>query len=282
MEAKNQETKLSLSQKMKDVFVNKVELSLQKVVEESGFDEKEVKEYIKQTGLYALNEESGVVQKSQLLRLKLYVLSTEDSIETPIKELIPVLEAQLSNIPYVRFNSGNGHLVVEEITVPAVEKLMETGFKIDDKTIKIIAPDIEEKRKFSRDHAMHLEGILRGKLGKGVAFIVDGLLTTRKGVYLGHQKFRSVTEVRDYFGKLLKKAEVGTKLVNPESDLMKELIKYHNKGEDKMKGFDHFEINYHPEHNDTKCFLIVRDDGSKEDFSYVKCVKKISELVKKN
>ena len=61
---------------------------------------------------------------------------------------------------------------------------------------------------------------------------------------------------------------------------MIDLLKYHEKGEEKLKDFDFFEVNLHPKFTDTKCFFVVRKDGSKEDFSYVKCVKEIAKMIK--
>ncbi|WP_420213974.1 DUF3223 domain-containing protein [Listeria monocytogenes] len=36
----------------------------------------------------------------------------------------------------------------------------------------------------------------------------------------------------------------------------------------------------HPKFTETKCFLIVKQDGTKEDFSFNKCVKQIGNLIK--
>lgn len=47
-----------------------------------------------------------------------------------------------------------------------------------------------------------------------------------------------------------------------------------------MENFEHFEVGIHPEHQDTRCFFVVKKDESKEDFSYVKCIKEISRLIK--
>lgn len=57
-------------------------------------------------------------------------------------------------------------------------------------------------------------------------------------------------------------------------------MNYHPKCEKKLENFDHFEIDLHPEHKDTYCFFIVKKDDTKEDFSYVKCIKEISRLIK--
>jgi len=57
-------------------------------------------------------------------------------------------------------------------------------------------------------------------------------------------------------------------------------MKYHDSGDKKMEGFDHFTVDVHPKFSDTKCFFVVRKDGTKEDFSYVKCMKEISKMIK--
>lgn len=39
-----------------------------------------------------------------------------------------------------------------------------------------------------------------------------------------------------------------------------------------MKDFDHFEAGEHPSYPKTRCFFVVRKDGSKEDFSISKSI----------
>jgi len=39
-----------------------------------------------------------------------------------------------------------------------------------------------------------------------------------------------------------------------------------------MDNFDHFTVNVHPTHNDSRCFFVVKKDGSSEDFSVIKCI----------
>ena len=64
----------------------------------------------------------------------------------------------------------------------------------------------------------------------------------------------------------------GEKLDQADEDFMKEILKHHHNSEEKMKDFGHFEVGAHPEFNKTRCFFVVRKDGSKEDFSVSKCI----------
>lgn len=54
-----------------------------------------------------------------------------------------------------------------------------------------------------------------------------------------------------------------------------ELVKLHEKGEEKLKGLKSFTVGFHPEYEETRCFFIVKKDGTKEDFSLTKCLAKL-------
>jgi len=53
---------------------------------------------------------------------------------------------------------------------------------------------------------------------------------------------------------------------------MQNIIEHHAKGKAKMQEFDHFEVGVHPEFEKTRCFFVVKKDGTKEDFSVTKCL----------
>jgi hypothetical protein len=54
-----------------------------------------------------------------------------------------------------------------------------------------------------------------------------------------------------------------------------ELLKHHEKGEEKLKDIKDFTVSLHPEYKQTRCFFVIRTDGSKEDFSFHKCLNKM-------
>lgn len=72
-----------------------------------------------------------------------------------------------------------------------------------------------------------------------------------------------------------------SKVKEPHETMLKELLKHHEKGEKKLDNFDHFTVDIHPEFKETRCFFIVRKDGSKEDFSAKKCIANIKECTSK-
>ena len=64
----------------------------------------------------------------------------------------------------------------------------------------------------------------------------------------------------------------GEKLTGNDEEFMKELVKFHEKGEAKLANFDHFVVGEHPDYAKTRCFFVSRKDGNKEDFSISKCI----------
>lgn len=66
--------------------------------------------------------------------------------------------------------------------------------------------------------------------------------------------------------------ENGAKLEGYDEQFLKTLLSHHEKHDDKMKDFEHFSVDNHPDYPNTRCFFVVRKDGSKEDFSMSRCV----------
>lgn len=55
-----------------------------------------------------------------------------------------------------------------------------------------------------------------------------------------------------------------------------ELLKHHDKAEEKLKGAKDFTVGLHPEFQQTRCFFVVKEDGSREDFSFHKCLSSLA------
>jgi hypothetical protein len=50
---------------------------------------------------------------------------------------------------------------------------------------------------------------------------------------------------------------------------------YHDNADAKLKNLKHFVVDVHPNYMDTRCLFAVKEDGSREDFSVVKCIDSI-------
>jgi len=64
--------------------------------------------------------------------------------------------------------------------------------------------------------------------------------------------------------------------------MLVELLKFHEKKDEKLKDLDYFTCDVHPVYNETRCFFVVRKDGSREDFSFTKSLVRLEEEKRKN
>jgi len=61
-------------------------------------------------------------------------------------------------------------------------------------------------------------------------------------------------------------------LKEAEAKQVRELLSYHDNAENKLKNLKHFVVDVHPQFMDTRCLFVVKEDGTREDFSVVKCI----------
>jgi hypothetical protein len=87
------------------------------------------------------------------------------------------------------------------------------------------------------------------------------------GVY-----YADINKVKSKARAILNLKKDGEKLAGNDEEFMKELIKFHDKGDDKMKDFEGFEVGVHPDYEKTRCFFVLKKGGAKEDFSVSKCI----------
>ncbi|CAN1137888.1 Protein EMBRYO DEFECTIVE 514 [Linum perenne] len=100
-----------------------------------------------------------------------------------------------------------------------------------------------------------------------------------KEVCLGPKKFGTAVEMFDYFFKLLHVWPPNVDLNKYEHMVMLDLLKKgHQESEKKIgTGVKSFQIRNHPMWK-SRCFFIIREDESVEDFSFRKCVDHILPL----
>ena len=84
--------------------------------------------------------------------------------------------------------------------------------------------------------------------------------------------YLDINKVKSKSRAILNLKQDGDRLDGNDAEFVKELLGLHEKADEKMKNFDHFEVNTHPQYDKTRCFFVVRKDGSKEDFSLTRCI----------
>ncbi|XP_073036739.1 uncharacterized protein [Primulina eburnea] len=99
------------------------------------------------------------------------------------------------------------------------------------------------------------------------------------GASVGMKSFGSSVEMFDYFYKLLHTWPANIDLNKYEHIMMLELLKKgHMEAERKIGcGVKGFQVRFHPQFK-SRCFFIIRDDESVDDFSFRKCVHNILPL----
>lgn len=92
--------------------------------------------------------------------------------------------------------------------------------------------------------------------------------------------YMDINKVKSKSRAILNVKRDGEKLDQADEDFMKEILRHHHRHEEKMKDFASFEVGPHPEFPKTRCFFVVRKDGSKEDFSVTKCISNLEQATK--
>lgn len=95
---------------------------------------------------------------------------------------------------------------------------------------------------------------------------------TIAGIY-----YTDINKVKSKSRAILNIVKDGDKLDKPDADFMSEILKFHDRHDEKVKNFAHFEVGCHPEFTKTRCFFVVKKDGSKEDFSVSKCINNLEQ-----
>jgi hypothetical protein len=110
-----------------------------------------------------------------------------------------------------------------------------------------------------------------GKRGEKGA---KGAKDTQSFTIAGETYF-SVNKVKSKARTILNSKKDGSSLNEKEESFIKELLDNHEKKEQKMKDFKEFQVGPHPDHNETRCFFVMRNSGEKEDFSISKCITRL-------
>ena len=199
-------------------------------------------------------------------------------------------------IDYLRFSNDSGHLGVFK---SKVDKLKKLDFSINDTNIQIIKAEGDSLIDFWKCHGNHIDMCL-GKMNKKKDKKGKDKYEKKhedkkekpekdkhdkhdktktklsKPVQLGTMKFLDTKDIRQKARSILNNIQAGQKPQHHEEKFLKDILTYHpnsNKGND----LDYFTTGQNPDYSGSKCFLIVKTDGTTEDFSINKCLDTIQE-----
>eukprot|EP00403_Amphidinium_massartii_P029325 CAMPEP_0178393126 /NCGR_PEP_ID=MMETSP0689_2-20121128/12028_1 /TAXON_ID=160604 /ORGANISM="Amphidinium massartii, Strain CS-259" /LENGTH=834 /DNA_ID=CAMNT_0020013711 /DNA_START=22 /DNA_END=2523 /DNA_ORIENTATION=+ len=102
---------------------------------------------------------------------------------------------------------------------------------------------------------------------------------TRESEKAGHMRvgsgnYANRTELRRHCRELLAKYTDDAQLEPEDERFAKELLENHSRATEKMKNMVRVTVAFNPAHN-SRTFYVVRADGTKEDFSYLRCVQNV-------
>jgi len=113
------------------------------------------------------------------------------------------------------------------------------------------------------------------------AWLVSKLPRSPRRIYrFGDFQFPSKDAARQFFGEIRRGLELGSTITNPAYAIaVAELFRGHIEHANKAKcGVKRFYVNQAPDHPNTTCFWIEREDGSVTDFGFAACVQTIGGL----
>ena len=219
----------------------------------------------------------------------IYTIKANEKTDLKWKE---VQEELLSKNPaliisYLRFNTDLGHI--------GIAKRYQDELKITDLKIKSYKVTIEKAEKdelldFWKEHGDHLKMCLnredkkkekdvkKSKKEEKEDFDAPAKKSNKKTNYklkkpisLGSQKFIDIKDIRQKSRSIMNSIKEGEKALPHDEAFLLDVLKYHPNKE-KSKDIDYFTIGRNPNFEDSQCFMIMKKDSTKVDFSVNKCL----------
>ncbi|WCJ19100.1 DNA-directed RNA polymerase IV subunit 1 [Euphorbia peplus] len=92
--------------------------------------------------------------------------------------------------------------------------------------------------------------------------------------------FNDIQRLSQAASKILKKYPIDQELNETDKDTLLRALRFHPRGDEKIgAGAKDIKVINHPEYEGSRCFSVVRMDGTIEDFSYRKCVNAALEII---
>ncbi|XP_039826361.1 DNA-directed RNA polymerase IV subunit 1-like isoform X3 [Panicum virgatum] len=170
------------------------------------------------------------------------------------------------------FNGTSGPFEIMHVGKPHEPEENESiyGFLCD--------PEVRNFEKNHMDTCRHsTENSLRCRLAckyKGNATINGGDITIDQGFLQAKVGiWDNIIDMRTSLQNMLREYPLNGYVMEPDKSLLVKALKFHPKGAEKIGvGVKEIKIGLNPSHPGTRCFILLRNDDTTEDFSYNKCV----------
>lgn len=246
---------------------------------------------------------------SALKDSKLELKEDGSAVRRPANAQLPKLEARPQHVKKTPAHAHDGGAIVVFKDVPAEQSWQQIKEKLraklpqkvglwfvseinDKSTCTVVTAPFENDLKFFQDLSMEVGGatikaeVAMGEVLQAALKILPKHIREKrekesrkkqkernKPIIIGTQKFVSVAALRGRVKEILNSRSDGENLKPDGTDfkLVKALLEYHPKGAEKSNGMVGIKVGKSTL-GDSRCFHMVREDGSEEDFSAKKCL----------
>lgn len=228
----------------------------------------------------AKSAEGGAIDPIILI----FKLQDKEESKTNWQSIKDVFRDHYKEIPiYIRFNKKEGHVGFDKnVTSEAkIQEMIDGGVTVEEDKFKISKMEPQESEAFWKDHGMHYTSCVERR----AKFVNDKEKKSRRGkkdnwIELNNKKYEDVGKIKNIVKNLLAKTPNGTLIKEPDSSMLKDILKYHEHADTKARDLKGFTVDVHPSYKNTRCFFVVRNDDTREDFSALKCIQNLEAKLK--
>ena len=203
-------------------------------------------------------------------------------VEKSVREAYPTLK-----LTYARGDDHGGQLAFSNLRIKTdqVDALLAAKMTIQEKSFKFSKLEGEPLKEFWQKQGGHYNFCIQNKLraAKKAAKLrnvekKEAVKRAKTSYEIAGVYYLDINKVKSKSRAILNLKKDGERLEGNDEAFVKEIISFHDRTEQKMADFSHFEVGTHPQFEKTRCFFVVRKEGDvKEDFSITKCIQKLEE-----
>lgn len=158
--------------------------------------------------------------EKQFFDALILVIKSETFLDKKVDEMKEkVSEILKQDVPYVRFNKTEGHLIVDRRTSKddLIAVLLEKGIMIDQVTLQFSMPSDQDKEEFWNANARHFEGVFKKTCGKGWVVIEDGNRLVKPILFVGSRRYRNSGQIKSAISRIMHDNKVHEPVINTDS-----------------------------------------------------------------